>query len=208
MNMKNTLLVLALSSTLFGCGNSKTDNLKEMPYGWGSDVTFGEIFDNWNVCESSKWSEYVSDKGKPTVEFHCNYKNVSTYMPKLRQALKDNTIQKADWAIRDYEQEVDRYASVISISITAKWEDSYDADTKEIKPFDVFSISHTIKWANGKDITFQIGLPHLYLKEVADNEPLMVESAIRNPKKLFGIGNEARHLYATFKGYYPYRTLR
>lgn len=73
--MKNLSKIILLIIVLFfsGCGGN-IDLVKNGVLAINDSITVGNAIEKWKVCDSVKWSEFVSDNGRDIVEANCKIK--------------------------------------------------------------------------------------------------------------------------------------
>ncbi|QKF64324.1 hypothetical protein [Campylobacter corcagiensis] len=73
--MKNLSKIILLIIVLFfsGCGGN-IDLVKNGVLMLNDSITVGNAIEKWKVCDSVKWSEFVSDNGRDIVEANCKIK--------------------------------------------------------------------------------------------------------------------------------------
>ena len=73
--MKNFILkifgLIVVLATLTACGGGNVSSVKNGVFDDYQGTTVGDAFDNWNICESTSWSEFQTENGRNIVEYRC-----------------------------------------------------------------------------------------------------------------------------------------
>jgi hypothetical protein len=80
LRMFAKVLMLGLSASLAGCGNSDINAVKKQTLDQDQSYTVGQAFDNRKVCDSVKWDEITDDRGRKIVEYRCTFNGVADYV--------------------------------------------------------------------------------------------------------------------------------
>jgi hypothetical protein len=96
------VLMVGLSASLVGCGNSDIDAVKKQALDQDQSYTVEQAFDNRKVCDSVKWDEITDNRGRKIVEYRCFFNGVDDYVNTAETKATDKINWVAQTAKHDY----------------------------------------------------------------------------------------------------------
>lgn len=101
---KKTLIALMVAFLISGCSDSAIDQVKEWRIEGASKYKIGQVFDNYEFCDSTEWSSSEGNSGNSIVSFDCSFHTdesvinsvKNSYDKKIKSISKDIEVRESE----------------------------------------------------------------------------------------------------------------